>query len=396
MQQVIQAVQASPAWASSVILLTWDEGGGFFDHVPPPQLDAYGPGIRVPMLVISPFAKPGNVDTVFQDHSSILKFIEAVYGLPTLASINHTFDSSTPLTHNNANGAPFPPRDGNPALGDLTQCLTFTVNPTFSLSGNPASITIQQGASGTTAIATAVSGGFNSAVALSASGMPSGVTASFNNSSIPAPGSGSSMLTLSVSSSAAPGAYTINVIGTGSGGVVENTPVSLTVTSPSTNLIQNGGFETGNFTGWKTGSGGDERPVAPTVTTAQANSGSFSALLGQTAAPEVNGNSHIYQTITIPSTANKVTLSFFYWPATTDTVPNAYQLAQIQNTSGVALATVLQVASNDNSWKEVTYDLTSFKGQSIRVYFAVHGNRYVDPPPNYIYMYLDDVSVTVQ
>ena len=67
MQQIIEAVQASPAWANSAILLTYDEGGGFFDHVAPPQLDAYGPGIRVPMLVISPFAKPGYVDTVFQE-----------------------------------------------------------------------------------------------------------------------------------------------------------------------------------------------------------------------------------------------------------------------------------------------------------------------------------------
>jgi len=347
------------------------------------------------MLVISPFAKQGNVDTRFQDHSSVLKFIEAVYGLPTLASINHTFDSSTPLTHNNANGAPFPPRDGNPALGDLTQCLTFIVNPTFSLSANPASITIQQGASGTTTITTAPSGGFNSAIALSASGMPSGVTASFDNSSIPAPGSGSATLTLNASS-AAPGTYTINVTGAGSNGVVENTPVSLTVTSPSTNLIQNGGFETGNFTGWKTGSGGAQGPVAPTVTTANANSGSYSALLGQTVAPEVNGNSHIYQDITIPSNANQVTLSFFYWPATNDTGQLAYQLVQIQSNLGVPLATVLQVASNDKSWKEVTYDLTSFKGQTIRVYFAVHGNRLQDPTSDYIYMYLDDVSVTVQ
>jgi len=257
---------------------------------------------------------------------------------------------------------------------------------------------VQPGASGTTTITTAASsGGFNSPIALSASGIPSGVTASFNNSSIPTPGSGSATLTLNASS-AAPGAYTINVTGAGSGGVVENTVVNLTVTStsPSTNLIQNGGFETGNFTGWKTGSGGAQGPVEPTVTAANANSGSYSALLGQTGAPEVNGNSHIYQAITIPSNANQVTLSFFYWPATNDTGQLAYQLVQIQSNLGVPLATVLQAASNNNSWKEVTYDLTGFKGQSIRVYFAVHGNRLQDLASDYIYMYLDDVSVTVQ
>jgi phospholipase C len=125
MQSIITAVQNSPAWASTAILLTYDEGGGFFDHVPPQELDAFGPGLRVPMLIVSPYAKPGYVDTTFSDHGSVLKFIEKVFGLQTLASINHQFDTSTPTTNNDTNGAPFPPRDGNPATSDLTQCFTF-------------------------------------------------------------------------------------------------------------------------------------------------------------------------------------------------------------------------------------------------------------------------------
>jgi len=596
MQQIIEAVQASAAWASSAILLTWDEGGGFFDHIAPTQLDAYGPGVRVPMLVVSPFAKKGYVDTVFQDHGSFLKFIEAVYGLPTLASINHTFDTSTPLTNNSTNGAPFPPRDGNPATGNLTQCFTFTSSPAFSLSASPTSVTVQQGSNGTSTITAAISGGFSSAIALSASGMPTGVTASFNPSSIaapgsgtstltltasssaavgaytititgtgggltettavlltvssatpsftlaaspgsvtvqqgsngtstitaaisggfssaialsasgmpsgvtasfnpssipapgsgtstltltasssaaagtytitvtgtgggltettslsltisssappsftltanptavtvqegasgtstitaavsggydnaialsssgqpsgvtvsfnpssiPAPGSGSSTMTLTVSSSAAAGTYTINVIGTGFGGLTETAAVSLTVTGAATNLVKNGGFETGSFTDW-TAAG----PVKPTVSTAEAHSGSYSALLGKTTEPEVDGNSSIVQAITIPSTATKATLTFWYWPGTNDTIEYAYQEALIQNTSGTTLATALKVASNAKTWTQVTYDLTSYKGKTIRLYFAVHGNGYSD----YIYMYVDDVSVTVQ
>ena len=77
------------------------------------------------MIIVSPYAKPGYVDTTLSEHSSVLKFIETVFGLPTLASINHQFDSGTPLTNNEANGAPFPPRDGNPALSDLTRCFSF-------------------------------------------------------------------------------------------------------------------------------------------------------------------------------------------------------------------------------------------------------------------------------
>jgi phospholipase C len=124
-ESIITAVQQSPAWPSTAVLLTYDEAGGFFDHIAPPQLDAYGLGIRIPMLVVSPHAKAGYVDTTVSEHSSVLKFIETTFGLPTLASMNHQFDSATPTANNATSGAPFPPRDGNPAVSDLTQCFTF-------------------------------------------------------------------------------------------------------------------------------------------------------------------------------------------------------------------------------------------------------------------------------
>ena len=146
--------------------------------------------------------------------------------------------------------------------------------------------------------------------------------------------------------------------------------------------------ETGNFTGWTKG-GAD----TPEVSTAQVESGKYSALLGRTAAPEVNGNSYIIQKIAIPSTATKVTLNFYYWPATNDTISYAYQEVLILNTSGKALAQVLKVADNGRGWKEVTYDLTSYVGETIELYFGVHGNGYSS---DYIYMYVDNVSVTVQ
>jgi phospholipase C len=124
MGRVIGALMASTAWASSALLFTYDEGGGFFEHVRPPQLDAYGPGFRVPALVISPWARRRRVSGVLYEHSSVLKFIERVFGLPTLASVNHQFDRVTPGTNNDAAaGAPTgpaaPPRDGRPELGDL-------------------------------------------------------------------------------------------------------------------------------------------------------------------------------------------------------------------------------------------------------------------------------------
>jgi phospholipase C len=129
-QELITALQQSSAWASSVYLLTYDESGGFFDHVAPPQLDAYGLGPRVPTWVISPFARPGHLEPTRYEHSSTLKFIEANFGLPTLASINHTFDTRTPGGRDNAAasgkwGPPAPPRDGLSSIGNLMECFQF-------------------------------------------------------------------------------------------------------------------------------------------------------------------------------------------------------------------------------------------------------------------------------
>jgi len=82
----INAVMSSPYWNSTAIFLTWDDWGGFYDHVPPPQVDGYGYGFRVPCLIISPYAKQGFVDSTQGDFTSILKFIETVFNLPSLAT----------------------------------------------------------------------------------------------------------------------------------------------------------------------------------------------------------------------------------------------------------------------------------------------------------------------
>lgn len=81
---VVAAVMGGPMWSRSAILLTWDESGGFYDHVPPEQVDALGYGFRVPMLVISPYAKRGFVDHDVMDHTSILKFIATNWELSSL------------------------------------------------------------------------------------------------------------------------------------------------------------------------------------------------------------------------------------------------------------------------------------------------------------------------
>jgi uncharacterized membrane protein len=122
---------------------------------------------------------------------------------------------------------------GNGGGTQQNTTVTITVTaPGFTVSASPGSLSIGPGNQGTSAITTSVSGGFNSAISLSATGAPSGTTVSFNPSSIPAPGSGSSTMTLVVGSSTAPGTYPITVKGTG-GGIQQTTTVTLTVTAPT-------------------------------------------------------------------------------------------------------------------------------------------------------------------
>ncbi|HXH95972.1 MAG TPA: alkaline phosphatase family protein, partial [Gaiellaceae bacterium] len=126
-QELIDAVRQSPLWESCAYLLTYDEHGGYFDHVAPPQLDAYGLGIRVPLWIVSPYAKVGPAESSLPaEHTSTLKLIEALHGLPTLASRNHRFDGGTPTGPNyEANGVPAPPRDGRADISDLLDLFAF-------------------------------------------------------------------------------------------------------------------------------------------------------------------------------------------------------------------------------------------------------------------------------
>jgi subtilase family serine protease len=116
-------------------------------------------------------------------------------------------------------------------IGALTGSTTQT--PAFTISASPTAVSVVQGSSGSSTISTAVSGGFGSAIALTASGAPTGVTVNLNPASIAAPGSGSSTATFTVASTTAAGTYPITITGTG-GGLTHTTTVSLTVTSAVT------------------------------------------------------------------------------------------------------------------------------------------------------------------
>jgi phospholipase C len=82
----INSIMQGPDWSSTAIFLTWDDFGGFYDHVAPPQIDRFGLGPRVPLIIISPYAKAGTVVHTQYEFSSVLKFIETRFALPALGT----------------------------------------------------------------------------------------------------------------------------------------------------------------------------------------------------------------------------------------------------------------------------------------------------------------------
>jgi acid phosphatase len=98
---VIAKLQASPQWKNMAIIVTYDENGGFWDHVAPPKADRWGPGSRMPAIIVSPYAKKGYVDSTPYDTTSIIKFITRRFGLDPLpgarkvvSDLSNAFDLS--------------------------------------------------------------------------------------------------------------------------------------------------------------------------------------------------------------------------------------------------------------------------------------------------------------
>jgi phospholipase C len=85
-RSVITALERSPAWPDAALMLSYDDWGGWYDHVAPPQVDEFGLGFRVPALLVSAYAKRGHIDHTPLEHTSMLKFIERNWGLEPLAA----------------------------------------------------------------------------------------------------------------------------------------------------------------------------------------------------------------------------------------------------------------------------------------------------------------------
>lgn len=120
-KDLIERVQANPSlWDSTAILVTTDEGGGYFDSGHIQNLDFFGDGPRIPMIAVSPFARKGHVDHVYYDHASILKFIERNWRLAPLSRRSRDRLPNPIMIRDNG----YVPLN-SPAIGDLMDLFTF-------------------------------------------------------------------------------------------------------------------------------------------------------------------------------------------------------------------------------------------------------------------------------
>ena len=121
-KKIVDQIRANPTlWKSTAIFLTMDEGGGYYDSGYVQPLDFFGDGTRIPLIAVSPYTKPGHISHVYGDHVSILKFIEANWGLPPVTGRsrdnlpNPTVGSTNPYVPTN-----------QPAIGDLMDLFDFS------------------------------------------------------------------------------------------------------------------------------------------------------------------------------------------------------------------------------------------------------------------------------
>ena len=250
---------------------------------------------------------------------------------------------------------------------ELHPIIDIIFNPGFSLSASPQSLTIGQAAAGTSTITSTLNGAFNSSISLSASGLPSGASASFAPSSITAPGSGTSTLTISTGAATPVGTYNVVVNGSG-GGQTRSVTINLTVTSGGAQqLFGNPGFENGsaNPVPWTVTSG-----VIDNSSFEASHTGSWKAWLNGYGTPHTDS---ILQTVAIPATTTGATLSFWLHIVTAETTTStAYDTLKVQtrNSSGVLLATLATYSNLNHNvgYNAVSFDLGGYKGQTIQIY----------------------------
>jgi phospholipase C len=133
-EKIVSQIQGSLYWENTAIFITEDEGGGYYDSGYVQQLDFFGDGTRIPLIVVSAYNNPGHISHEYADHVSILKFIERNWNIRTVSYRSRdNFPNPVALPWN-----PYVPVNG-PAIGDLFDLFEFNQGPQFGAHGNSTS-----------------------------------------------------------------------------------------------------------------------------------------------------------------------------------------------------------------------------------------------------------------
>jgi hypothetical protein len=154
----------------------------------------------------------------------------------------------------------------------------------------------------------------------------------------------------------------------------------------ATNVLSDPGFESGGFASWAQCGG-----VNAAMSTTRAHTGTYSARAGSAGSTsgEINGDAGVCQQVTIPAGG---TLSFWYYGFSNETSTTyAYQEAELMNSSGVTVRMLWQAVDESTGWTQKTFDVSAYAGQTLWLYFGVHGDGYT---ATYTILYVDDVSLS--
>jgi phospholipase C len=256
--QQVNAIMQGPLWNSTAIFITWDDPGGFFDHVaPPPGPEPFSLGARVPLLIISPYAKAGYVSHTQYDMTSTLKFIETVFNVPPLT--NRDAMANDMLDNFDFTQAPRSPLVLKPNICPLVPRSSLVFGP-VAVGTTSSAISTLLTNNGTAALAISsmsVTGSFNlqnGCPATLLAGKSCNIDVTFSPTSV---GSASGNLTVSATDSPAPHVVPLsgigtNVTATASSSVFGRTPVGTTSTGAIKATLTNQGGSAVGITGVQT------------------------------------------------------------------------------------------------------------------------------------------------
>jgi hypothetical protein len=260
----------------------------------------------------------------------------------------------------------------------LYSLVNAPVSNDFSISASPSSRSVTQGSTTTYTVSTALLSGSAETVALSlTSGLPAGASASFGPASVTA-GSSSTLTITTIGSTPVGGPSTLTIQGAAAS-ATHSATVSLTVTAPVSNPLVNGGFETGDFTGWT-------RTGTTAVLTTSPHGGIYDGRGGSTVA--TNGDSTVAQTFTVAANG---TLSFWYAVSCPDTVTYDWATATLRDNTAGTTTTVLPKTCPRSStyvWQQRTTPVVA--GHSYTLTLISHDDNYARDPS---YTLWDDVVV---